>query len=46
MKIEIQRVDAKHGQEINQVLQKLNLSGNCHNRDHCAYQAIQLPYQP
>ena len=46
MTIKMYGVDAKHGQEINQVLQRLNVSGNCHNRDRCIYQAIQLPYQP
>ena len=34
MKIKMKRVDAKHGQEINQVLKRLNVIGSCHNRDH------------
>ena len=37
----MKRVDAKHGQEINQVLKRLNVLGSYHNyRDHCKYQAI------
>ena len=35
-------MDAKPGGEINHVLQRLDLIGGCHNRDHGTYLCIKL----